>query len=194
MITESNQVLCLLGSPRRGGNSDFLTSHFCEQALTLGASIEKIALSDLQYNGCINLFRCKKDLDHCGQQDGLVPILDKISKTEVLVLASPVYFTNVTGQLKLVIDRLFSFLVPGYPTAENKSRLSPGRKLVFIQTQGEGENRYPDLLDIYSPGFRYLGYDHQYLIRAWGVREPGEVATRQEFLDQCSQVAEEVFD
>lgn len=186
-------TLCLLGSPRRGGNSDALAEHFCGQAEQFGAPVKRIALSDLSYSGCRNLFRCKRDLDHCGQQDDLTPVLDAVSKAQVLVLASPIYFTSISGQLKLAVDRFFSFFVPDYPTRENKSRLSSGRHLVFVQTQGEPEERYGDLMDDFSAGFSGLGFDRQHLIRAWGVREPGDVAGNKVFLSRCDDVARQVY-
>jgi len=116
-----------------------LADCFLHRAEQFSAPVEKIALSALSYNGCKNLFHCKRDLDHCGQKDDLTPVLEAVSRAQVLVLASPVYFTSITGQLKLAIDRFFSFFVPDYTTAEIKSRLTPGRHLVFLQTQGEPE-------------------------------------------------------
>ncbi|MEM7227107.1 MAG: flavodoxin family protein [Pseudomonadota bacterium] len=184
----TKRTLCLLGSPRRGGNSDILAERICRRAET-----EFVTLSELAYGGCQNLFRCKQDLTHCGQRDGLTPVLESVAAVEVLVLASPVYFTNLTGQLKLAIDRFFSFLVPDYPTAQRKSRLEPGRTLVLVQTQGEGEARYGDLLESYAAGFTHLGYSQQHLVRAWGVREAGEVKAHPAFLARCDAVAEAVY-
>lgn len=75
MRAEKMNTVCLLGSPRRGGNSDRLAEHFLRHANDLGAPVETFALSELQYSGCQNLFRCKTDLDHCGLQDDLTPVL-----------------------------------------------------------------------------------------------------------------------
>lgn len=193
MIASQMKTVCLLGSPRRGGNSDTLAMRFCEQAAQFGAPVETIVLSELTYNGCQNLFRCKQDLSHCAQQDGLTSVLQAITDAQVLVLASPVYFTSVTGQLKMAIDRFFSFFVPDYPTADNKSRLSSGRHLVFVQTQGEPEDRYEKLMESFSASFNGLGFDRQHLVRAWGVRELGDVKAREEFLRHSDDVAARVY-
>jgi len=186
-------TVCLLGSPRRDGNSDCLANVFIEKAQQHGAQVSSFALSSLSYNGCINLFECKNRLDHCGQTDDLTPVLNAIASADVLVLASPVYFTGLSGQLKLAIDRMFSFFVPDYTTAQVKSRLSPGRHLVLIQTQGEPRDRYANLLDSHSAGFTGLGFEHQHLIRAWGVCEPGEVSQHAQFIAQCGDVADRVY-
>ena len=192
-IPSQMPTVCLLGSPRRQGNSDLLADRFMKQASSLGAPTKTYPLSDLTYNGCANLFRCKTDLDHCGQVDDLTGVLDAITKAQVLVLASPVYFTSVTGQMKLAIDRFFSFFVPDYPTANVKSRLSSGRHLVFVQTQGEPEDRYADLLDSFSVGFKGLGFDQQYLVRAHGVRHPGDIDKAGPVLSECDALASLIY-
>lgn len=187
------KTTCLLGSPRRGGNSDTLAKRFAQQAAQYNASVETFALIDLEYNGCINLFECKTRLTHCGQTDGLKPVLESIADSQVLVLASPIYFTNFTGQMKLAIDRFFSFFVPDYPTAEVKSRLTPDRHVVFIQTQGEPKERYCNLLEQYSASFKGLGFTNMHLIRAWGVREPTDVVSNPAFMSQCDSVARQIY-
>ncbi|MEM7123692.1 MAG: flavodoxin family protein [Pseudomonadota bacterium] len=191
--TAERRTLCLLGSPRPSGNSETLARRFCQRAVDHGAPVQQVALSELSYGGCRNLFRCKGDLPHCGQKDDLTPVLESITQSDVLVLASPVYFTNLTGQLKSVIDRFFSFLVPDYPNQARKSRLGPGRRLILVQTQGEGEDRYGDLLERYATGFRLLGFEHQFLIRAWGVREAGDVVEYPAFLERCDAVAQQIY-
>ena len=187
------RTVCLLGSPRRGCNSDTLADRFIQRAESLNASVEKVTLSELSFNGCENLFRCKKDLDHCGQVDDLTPVLEAVAQAQVLVLASPVYFTSITGQLKLALDRFFSFFVPDYPTAKIKSRLTPGRHLVFLQTQGEPETRYGDLMDSFSASFKGLGYDHHHLVRACGVREPGDIKSDSSVLLDCDEIADRIY-
>jgi multimeric flavodoxin WrbA len=192
-VFESKRTLCLLGSPRRGSNSEFLAERFLQAKPKTAGLVTTIALSDLSYSGCQNFFECKNSSERCGLSDDLTKVLLEIEQAEVLVLASPVYFTNVTAQTKAVIDRLFSFFVPGYANIKEKSRLSGGRTLVWIQTQGEGEEMYADLMKSYETAFRGLGFEHFHLIRAWGVREPGDVLANPEFLQSCDSIAEKIY-
>lgn len=193
MLANEMNTVCLLGSPRRDCNSDTLAKSFIQQAKLQGAPVETFALIDLHFNGCKNLFRCKTDLDHCGQTDDLTPVLAAISQAQVLVLASPIYFTSITGQLKLAIDRFFSFFVPDYPTAEKKSRLTSGRHIVLLQTQGEPEEKYTGLLESFSASFTGLGFDHQHLVRAWDVRQPGDVNQKTSVLQECRATASRIY-
>ena len=187
------KTLCLLGSPRRGGNSDTLADSFLRHARSVGAETEVVALSDLNYSGCVNLFECKSGSDKCGLQDDLAAVLQSIVQSRVLVLASPIYFTQVSGQLKTAIDRMFSFLVPDYPNVSPASRLVGERHVVLVQTQGEGEDRYADVLTNFAPAFNSLGFSEQHLIRAWGVREPDAVKNSPHFLKQTETVASSIY-
>jgi multimeric flavodoxin WrbA len=78
---------------------------------------------------------CKTKLDRCVLKDDLSEVLDAVRETDILVMATPVYYGEVSSQLKGFIDRTFSFLVPDYTTNPNPSRLQSNKKLVFIQTQ-----------------------------------------------------------
>ncbi len=186
-------TVCLLGSPRRGCNSDTLAEHFTLRAARYGAPVTTFPLSELHFSGCKNLFRCKSDLEHCAQADDLTPVLEAVSQAQVLVLATPVYFTNVTGQLKLAIDRFFSFFVPDYPTAKVKSRLTSGRHLVFLQTQGEPEDKYANLMESFSASFNGLGFDQHHLVRAWGVRNSGDIDQESSVLLECDETARRIY-
>ena len=64
---------------------------------------------------------------------------------------------------------------------------------MLIQARGEPEDRYAHLLDDYAVGFNSLGYNHQYLVTAWGVREPGDVALIPEFLQRCDSVVQTIL-
>ena len=167
------KIVCLLGSPHRGGNSEAVARRFCTAAEAGGAELESFRLADLAYSGCRRAWFCKSGLDHCGLEDDLTPVLAAVQNAEVLVMATPVYFTDVAWPLKACIDRFFSFLVPDYATSPRKSRLAPGKALVLIQVQGEPEEHCADILPRYERSFRILGFESFHLIRGCGVREPG---------------------
>ena len=105
---EHKQVLILSGSPRKGGNSDLLCDEFARGAEEAGGVVEKIFLAD--YN--INYF-LEEDEQRTGEraheaQDDAPMIVDKMVDADIIVLASPVYYMNITGQMKVLIDRTFS--------------------------------------------------------------------------------------
>ena len=186
------RVVCLLGSPRAGGNSDQLAEVFADALRSRGAFLELYALRELSFSGCRNLFHCKRGGERCGLADGLSPILEAVREADVLVLSSPIYFTDITSDLKAAIERFFSFLVPGYPTAPVKTRLVGDKTLVLIQTQGEGREAYADLLNRYEKGFRMLGFNAFHLIHGYAVRETGDLAARPDLFTEIENLAAEL--
>ncbi len=186
------RIVCLLGSPRAGGNSDALADAFCNAAVGQGAQCRQFALRDLRFQGCVNLRQCKSGAETCGLDDDLLPVLDAVAGADVVVIATPIYFCNMTGLAKQALDRFFSFFVPDYVTADVPSRLGRDKALVLIQVQGEGPERYGDLLGQYGPALDKLGFQRRELIRACGVREVGDVLQQDSVMQQAEALARQL--
>lgn len=109
----SARLLSLVGSPRKGGNTDVLVDEalaaFRELPEEKGET-EKIYLSSLQINPCLGCFSCKhgKGLDSvCVQRDDMTGLYRKMFDADALLWATPVYMWSPTAQMKLFLDRLF---------------------------------------------------------------------------------------
>ncbi len=187
------KIVCLLGSPHRNGNSEAVARRFCAAAEAGGAEVQSFRLADLNYSGCRRAWFCKSSLDHCGLEDDLTPVLAAVQDADVLVMATPVYFTDVAWPLKACIDRFFSFLLPDYATSPEKTRLAPGKQLVLIQVQGEPEEHCADILPRYERSFRILGFDAFHLIRGCGLREPGAAEAHPDLMALAEETARRLF-
>ena len=188
------KTVCVLGSPRSKGNSDTIAEHFCDKIESLGSEIQTFALNKMTYRGCQACMTCKTKLDRCVLQDDLTEVLDAVRETDLLVMATPVYFSDVTSQMKGFIDRMFSFLAPEYRSSPEKSRFAPGKKLVFIQVQGRpDENKFADVFPRYEEFFDWYEINERYLIRCWGVRDLGEIKRRKEVFQRAEEVAAQVM-
>lgn len=108
-------ILVVSGSPRKGGNSDTLCDQFILGAKEAGNKVEKISLREQKINYCTGCGACN-DSHKCVLKDDMVKLLDKMMAADVLVLASPVYFYTIDGQMKTFIDRC----VPIYTELVNK--------------------------------------------------------------------------
>lgn len=188
------KIVCVLGSPRAKGNSVTLAKRFCDTAEKLGATVQTFALNKLKYQGCQACMACKGKIDKCVLKDDLAGVLDSIRDADVLVMATPIYFGEITGQLKGFIDRTYSYLLPDYLSNPKPSRLSPGKKLVFIQVQGQpNEKMYADVFPRYERFFKWYGFQDMQLIRACGVRSPEEVSAKEEALKQAEEAAKRIM-
>ncbi len=97
-------ILALVGSPRVGGNTDFLVDQALEEVAKLGAQTEKIILSQYAVAPCLGHDDCGS-FKSCTQKDDTSWILDRLCKADGVILATPVYYFNIAAQLKAFIDR-----------------------------------------------------------------------------------------
>lgn len=184
------KIVCLLGSPRPKGNSFVMADRFCRTAEAAGAETQTFTLNKLEYRGCQACMTCKTKLDRCVLKDELTQVLDAIRDADILVMASPIYYGEVSSQMKGFIDRTFSYLVPDFDTNPQTSRLKPGKKLVIMLTQGDpGEELYADVFPRYASFFKWYGFDESHLLRACGVMGPGEVEGRADVMNQTAELA-----
>ncbi len=100
-------VLVIEASPRHGGNTDLLSDALMAGAQEAGHSVEKIFLYDLQINKFTEAEAEGRAPEPADTADRANQVIDKMAKADVIVLASPVYFMNVTEALKTLIDRTF---------------------------------------------------------------------------------------
>ncbi|QEM67964.1 flavodoxin family protein [Geobacter sp. FeAm09] len=184
------KLVCLLGSPRRNGNSATIAAHIVQRAQELGAETETVYLNGLAYRGCQGCYACKTTLERCVLNDDLAAVLESVREADALVLATPVYYGDVAGQLKNFIDRTFSYLVPDYYANPQPARLVPGKRLAFVFSQGSpDEARFADVFPRYSEFFRWYGFEEGLMVRGCGLSERSTVTKRTHLFEQADEVA-----
>lgn len=100
----SKKVLILSTSPRKGGNSELLADAFAEGARDAGHDVEKIALYDKEIAFCRGCLACQTTR-RCVIHDDADAIAQKMLTADVLVFATPIYFYEMCGQMKTMLDR-----------------------------------------------------------------------------------------
>ena len=111
----NKKVLLLSASFRKHGNSDLLCDEFARGAKEAGHEVEKIFINDKNINFCRGCGVCNTT-HKCIQKDDMAEILDKMVSADVIVMATPIYFYTMNGQMKMLIDRT----VPRYTEISNK--------------------------------------------------------------------------
>lgn len=189
----SKKIVCLFGSPRTKGNSAIIAERFNETAQKLGAEVKSYYLNKLQYRGCQACMGCKTKSDKCVLKDDLTEVLDEVRNTDILVIATPIYYGEVSSQVKAFIDRTFSYFVPDFATNAYRSRLLPGKKMIFIQTQGHpDEKRFEDVFERYAFFFDWHGFGDNHVIRACEVMQAGDAQSREDLLKLAEETAKKV--
>lgn len=135
----AKKILVLSGSPKKNGNTAALVSWFAEGARSKGAKVEIVQTAFLKYKsfGCTSCRACQKiEKYECAVDDEAKPILAKMAKVDVIVMATPLYFYGPSAQLKLVFDRMFSLYKWDNKTDAMKTPLK-GKTFVLIASAFE---------------------------------------------------------
>lgn len=120
-------VLIISASPRKNGNSDLLCDRFAQGARESGHNVQKVFLASKKIGYCRGCGVCNTT-HTCVQKDDMAEILEQMVKADVIVLATPVYFYSMDGQMKTLIDRT----VPRYTEIA-------GKDFYFIMTAADTE-------------------------------------------------------
>jgi multimeric flavodoxin WrbA len=183
------KIVAVLGSPRPQGNSAGLARQFLAEARNLGAEVQEYLLNQMTFQGCQGCLRCKTESDLCVLEDEATPILAAIREAQVLVLASPVYYGDLIGQLKCFFDRTYSYFNPDF-----SSRVPPGKKAVLILAQANPDpEEFADIYSRYKRWLKLYGFDPVYLLRAVGVKDMGDIDGQPELLNQAAALARDII-
>ena len=128
-------ILILNGSPRTNGLTVQMIGALRDGALSAGHEVRQFDVCRMNVHGCIACEYCHtRGSGRCVQKDDMQEIYPSLQQAETLVLASPIYYHNLSGQLKCVIDR---FYASGFP--EDLTNL---KKIAMFLSSGD-----PDMYD-----------------------------------------------
>lgn len=142
------KILVLNGSPRPNGNTAAMVKTFKDAAEAAGHQVVAFNVCKMNIRGCLACEYCHgKGHGTCIQKDDMQEIYAALADTEMIILAAPIYYHGISGQLKCVIDRFYSAL---YPTAPKSLK-----KVAMFLSSGD-----PDMYDgaKFSYDGDFLGY------------------------------------
>jgi multimeric flavodoxin WrbA len=168
------KVIAIIGSPRKGGNTELLAEHTLKAIAEEGLDTELIRLAGMDIKPCNACMVCLKE-EKCSIADDLFPIYLKMKEADGIILASPVYFGSATSLIKGLMERT------GYMARSNGEPFQGkvGGALVVARRAGQNFTfaqltLWFQILGFFIPGSTY-----------WNVargREKGEVLNDEEGL------------
>ena len=139
----SCKVLAIAASPRRHGNSETLLDRALAgvTAADAGAAIEKIVLNECKVKPCQNCGYCEKNgVCRFAASDDMGGLYEKLEHCDRFIVASPIFFANVTAQLKIMFDRCQPYWVRKFLRRESLG--APARKALFLCLGGFEHDRF----------------------------------------------------
>ena len=179
------KIIALLGSPRKGGNTETLADAFLEGAKSKDAVVEKIRLNKLRIRGCQACLACHK-AGKCAQKDDMKKVYKKMLKADVWLFVSPVYWWGPTAQIKAAIDRMYCFAFGNNP------KKIEGKKAVLITAcADEVELATPYLFGMMkeSTSFLKMEWAGEIAVKAW---KKGEAAQNKQALQKARKLGVKV--
>lgn len=129
----SKNILVISTSLRNNSNSDILADYFMEGAKSAGNNVEKISLKDKNIAFCKGCLACQQT-KKCVINDDAVEIADKMCSADVIVFATPIYYYEMSGQMKTLLDRGNSLFTRDYSF----------RDIYMLTTAAEDEDYVPE--------------------------------------------------
>lgn len=164
-------ILVVTGSPRKDGNTEIMVDVFAESAKAAGHQVTVRKLSNLKVSPCNACHYCFTHDGVCVQRDDMNGILDDLNQADLLVLASPIYWFDVSAQTKCFIDRMYAFAKKGFHIKSIAMLLDSGADNVYAAAEAQ-------LMAISS----YLKWEIKGIIKIPGMAEKGSMRGSPELL------------
>ena len=172
-----SKILIIVGSARRGGNTEQLAHAFARGAEAAGNEVVTLSVADLAVKPCVGCNACsRREGNTCFQDDDMSIVYRHLASADTLVLATPVYFYGISAQLKTLVDRLHTPLRNTFPL----------RRMALLAV---GASSRPELFDAIMMQYRLvLGYFHLEdvgTVLVHGMKERGDIAASPALDEAC---------
>jgi NAD(P)H-dependent FMN reductase len=165
--TNHRRMLGIVGSPRRGGNTETLVDEVLRGAEEAGALVEKVILSELDIAPCRACDTCRRT-GRCVQQDDMPTVMEQMMRSRVWVLGTPVYWWGPSAQFKAFLDRWY--------VGGNVISRREGQRVILVIPLGDtdaGTARH--VVGMFEDVLAYLKMELFANVLAPGVLRRGEV-------------------
>jgi len=168
------KIVILNGSPRRKGNTSALVKAFTEGAESGGHTVTEFFLSGMDIHGCKGCFGGHSSKEcPCVQHDGMDKIYPAVRDCDVIVLATPLYYWNMSGQIRTAIDRLFALEEGDGNLLRGHGRASA----LLMAAEGHG---FEDVLPYYDHLMEHLQWKNLGHVLAGGNCDVGDIEGKPE--------------
>lgn len=124
------KIVLLNGSPRKGGNTEIMVDTFMEN-VDMKHEVVKLNVASMNIKGCLGCKYCWLHQGECVQKDDMIEVWNHLKEADMVVFASPIYWFDMTAQLKIAIDRMYAGGATGFHFHKTALLLDAGADHVF---------------------------------------------------------------
>ena len=180
------RVLAIIGSPRKGGNTDILVQKVTEGAISKGAQVETLHLGKLNIRECDGCHVCWQGKP-CPKRDDMLDTYQKIIESDAIVLGTPVYWYGPTALMKALIDRLVYFNCP-----ENRAKIRGKQAAIVIPFEEENSETARPVVEFFEKCLNYLEMSIAGAIIVGGVSDKGDVLKKPACLNEAFELGKKL--
>jgi multimeric flavodoxin WrbA len=169
------KVVCIIGSPREKGSTAFVVDQIIGGVQAQGARVIRHALGSLSIGYCQGCRTCEQT-GRCVQRDDMDRVIADLLAADVVLVASPSYWGDVTGQLKVFIDRS----LPLCNAQTGTTPVPPGKVGVAVAIRAgsrKAENQH--IVDTIEHYFGHLGIEPVARFTAEGIEAVSDLSETQ---------------
>jgi len=178
------KILAVVGSPRRGGNTDILLSKIADGARAGGAEVETIQLGGLQVRECDGCHACWRGRP-CSKDDDMRAIYPKIAASDAIVFGTPVYWYGPTALMKGFIDRFVYFNCEA-----NRPQVRGKKAVVAVVLEENREETWKPVVEFFERSLAYLEMALAGTIVVPGVGTKGAIRGKPEQLEEALRLGQ----
>ena len=176
----NKKIVVLNGSPRMKGNTVSLIKAFTKGAEEAGNAVICFELQNMDIHGCLGCCKGGKNFNSpCVQKDDMLKIYPAYREADVVVLASPLYYWTVSGQLKCAFDRLFA-------VAECNENFANPKKDCILLMAAEGHG-FDESTYWYDNLMKHMHWNSIGRVLCGGVFEIGDIDNTAEGIEKIEE-------
>lgn len=189
MTERAIKVLGIYGSPRAGGNTDILLEKALTGAENAGAVVSSIRCCDLNIGGCLECGGCD-DTGVCVIEDDMDSVYPQLLESDVIILASPIFFYSVTSQVKALIDRCQAMWCKRDLERKEgmKLALDAGKGYLICVGATKGKNLFDGVSLVARYFFDALGKSYEGGIQLRSIEGKGEISQHPEEIQKAYEL------
>lgn len=182
------KILGICGSPRKGGNSEILLDEFLRY-FEGRFEVKKIFINSLKFIPCQECENIRKD-GRCKINDDMQNVYDEVESSDIVVVASPIFFGSVSAQLKMLIDR---FQCQWLGVKIFKTYNPKEKKGIFICIEATERDDFIDnAKSIVKNFFKTINATYFGEIICKGVNEKGKVKEKKECFEKLKEIIKKI--
>lgn len=182
------KIMIVLGSPRKNGNSAKLAELVAKGAKEGGAKVETFYLNGMDIKPCQACMKCQKEnAKGCAIRDDMSGLYPKLREADAVVIASPVYWFNLSAQTKTFIDRWFAVGV-------EENNIFKGKRVALLLSYGDADpfgSGAVNALRSFQDMCRYLGAEIAGMLYG-SAMEPGDIGENKPLMKEAYRLGLEL--